>query len=505
MAYLVTGKEMKQYDKNTIEYYQVSSAVLMERAALAVLDEVCARFQKLSNRILVVCGSGNNGGDGLAVARLLYQKGYSVQILLPMDCSRMTPETKQQYLTVSKYEIPMEFHLKGRKEEDYDVIIDALFGIGLSRDIKGGLKDTLDRLNEMKAYKIAVDMPSGVDTDTGKVLGTAFCADMTVTFGFAKAGQLLYPGTEYVGELVLADIGIDESSMLEDIPMGRYVRHEELKKLLPERRAYSNKGSYGKVLVVAGSVSMAGAAYLSAKAAYYAGCGLVRIFTPKQNRDVLLTKLPEAILSTYDANAEDSMQMLDALEECINWADVVLTGPGLAVTYSSKLLVAKLLQSAFGKVVFDADALNILSKNMALLKEAKCKGIITPHIGEMSRLTGLSVEEIRKNLIQTAVDFAREYQVVCVLKDARTIIAMPEGTYYINTTGNHGMATGGSGDVLAGMITGFLAQNATLEEAAVLSSYLHGLSGDYAAKKRGSYSMLASDILEQIPAAIQAI
>lgn len=502
MAYLVTSEEMKQYDKNTMEYYQIPSVVLKERAALAVYDEVRARFQKMPYRILVLCGNGNNGGDGLAIARLLFLNGYSVQILFPMDSEKMTEETKRQFDTASKYEIPIAFHMN-EVEEDYDIIIDALFGIGLSRDIDGELAEILVRLNATAAYRIAVDIPSGIDADSGKILGTAFCAKLTVTFGFAKVGELLYPGAEYTGELITADIGIDEKSMLKDIPFGRYLNPTDVNKRLPKRSAYSNKGSYGKVLMITGSVSMAGAAYLSAKAAYYAGCGLVRIFTVKENRNILLTRLPEAILTTYDADAKDNLRMLEDLEECMNWADALLIGPGIGITYASKLLLAKVLQASLKNVVFDADALNILSKNMALLKEAKCKGIVTPHIGEMSRLTGLSVEEVRENLIQNAVDFAREYRVICVLKDARTIIAMPDGTYYINTTGNHGMATGGSGDVLAGMMTGFLAQNATPQEAAVLSTYLHGLSGDYAAKERGAYSMLSSDILEQIPKAIQ--
>lgn len=502
--YLVNSQEMKQYDKNTIEYYGVPSAVLMERAALAVFQEIRTRFSDTSNRILVVCGAGNNGGDGFAIARLLYLAGYAVAVHIPMEPAKMTPETKQQYYTIQKYKIQEVSELT-EINDNYHIIVDALFGIGLCREISGQLLELTCHLNRLSAYKIAVDISSGVDTDTGKVLGIAFLADLTVTFGFAKIGQMLYPGAEFTGELVVADIGIDTHSILDERPFGRYMNHDSAAKLLPKRSAYSNKGSYGKVLVIAGSPKMAGAAYFAAKAAYYTGCGLVRIFTAKENREILLNKIPEAILTTYETDAENTISMMADLDTCMNWADAILTGPGLGDSYAAKMLVAKVLQYPDKKIVFDADALNILSYNMELLREAKCSTIVTPHLGEMSRLTGFSVKEIQDNLLQTALDFSEKYNSLCVLKDARTVIGTANGEFYINPTGNHGMATGGSGDVLAGMLTGFLAQKVDETKTAALSCYLHGLAGDFAAKEKGAYSMLASDILENIPAAILAV
>ncbi len=504
MQYLVNSQEMKQYDKNTIEYYKIPSAVLMERAALAVSDEIKKQFKDPSktNTILSVCGCGNNGGDGLTVARLLYLAGYRVEVLLPMGTEKMTAETRAQYETIRQYQIPEITELP--ESTSYAVIIDALFGIGLSREIGGNLYKLVEKLNQIPAYRIAVDIASGISADTGAIQGIAFDADTTVTFGFAKYGQLFYPGAEYTGRLIVADIGIDTYSFLEQKPFGFYLKPEDIHAMLPERHAYSNKGSYGKVLIVAGSKDMAGAAYFSAKAAYYSGCGLVRILTAKENRQILLTKLPEAIITTYDADTDDMTECIAQLDDCMNWADSVLIGPGLGTSPNAKILVAKVLSYAGKKIVFDADALNILSKNLTMLKESKANKIITPHLGEMSRLTGRPVIQIQQTLSETAAAFAIEYQTICVLKDARTVICAPDKTIYLNTTGNHGMATGGSGDVLAGLTAGFFAKSENAMQTAVLSCYLHGAAGDAAAQQKGMYSMTASDILEMLPVVIQA-
>lgn len=502
MSYAVTAQEMKQYDRNTIEHYGIPSPVLMERAALAVFGRITSRFKPECGKIIILCGAGNNGGDGFALARLLYLAGYCVEYLFPMDADKMTPETKAQYRAVQAYGIPQSPRIDDTKAS-YAVIVDALFGIGLTRPIEGVLFDLLKKANYSKAYKIAVDIPSGISADTGAVLGGAFCADETVTFGFAKIGHLLYPGAEHTGALTVADIGINRHSFLGKEPQGRYLSGQDARQRLLERKPYSNKGTYGKALIIAGSPQMAGAAYFAAKAAYYSGCGLVRILTPDENRNILLAKLPEAILSTYDAKAGDLGSLMDTLKECMEWADAVVIGPGLGQSPAAQMLVAKTLQYGDKKTVFDADALNILANNMVLLKEANGQRIVTPHLGEMARLTKKSVANIQTGLIKTAQDFANEYKAVCVLKDARTVIGLPEGAFYINRTGNSGMATGGSGDILAGMTAGLLAQGLGYKDAAAAAACLHGEAGDRAAKKRGSYGMIASDILEELPAVVQ--
>lgn len=494
MQYVVSSQEMKQFDKNTIEYYGVPSMVLMERAALAVFEEVKRNCPKKNEKILVICGAGNNGGDGFAIARLLHLADYSVEILFPMDVSKMTKETAAQYEIVKKYDIAVHTDLV---QTEYNVIIDALFGIGLCREIGGKLKDIIDWANQTNALRIAADIPSGISTDTGKILGTAFKADSTVTFGFAKTGQLLCPGAQYCGRLIVADIGIDEYSILEQIPQGKYLTEADILKLLPSRKAYSNKGSYGKVLIIAGSKDMAGAAYLSAKAAYYSGCGLVRILSAKENRDILLSRLPEAILTTYDSEQMEE----DLIQECIDWSDAVLAGPGIGTKNSAKTLVKSVMEIKDIPVVLDADALNILAMESNFMEKLGENHIITPHLGEMSRLTGKSIQEIQENLIDTAKLFAQMYKSVCVLKDARTIVALSGGEWYINVSGNNGMATGGSGDVLAGILTGLFAQSQCQKygDMAALACFIHGMAGDLAKKHKGAHSMLAGDILEQIP------
>lgn len=496
MPYLVSADEMKQYDKNTIEYYGVASAVLMERAALAVFEEIKRRISQPRLRILVLCGAGNNGGDGFAVARLLHLAGHEATVLFPMKEEKLTGDARRQYESVLKYGIPV---VREMREEPFDIIIDALFGIGLGRAVEGDLGRILDRANQTNAYKIAVDISSGVMADTGQAPGSAFRADLTVTFGFAKIGQLLYPGAEYAGELAVADIGIDTNSFLGQEPMGSYGRVGELGGLLPARRAHSNKGSYGKALVIAGSEDMAGAAYFAAKAAYYSGCGLVRILTPLANREILLTKLPEALITTYCPQKE--AETLKSLERCMQWADAVLIGPGIGTGHAARSLVSAAL--SYGKkTVCDADALNIIAKDMNLCKNAAAELVVTPHLGEMSRLTGKSVARLQEALPQASLDFARQYGAFCVLKDARTVIGMPDGQFFVNVFGNHGMATGGSGDVLAGFLAGFLTQGMDRAKACVLAVCLHGLAGDLAAKEKGAASMLASDILEMLPQAI---
>lgn len=497
MYFLVNSTEMKQYDKNTIEHFGVSSPILMERAALAIADAVIKRFSAADGKILVVCGAGNNGGDGFAAARLLYQRGYEVEILLAMEQARMTNETALQYQIVQMYKIPI---VTGISFESYAVVIDALLGIGLSRAVEGNLAGLIETLNQIHAFKIAADISSGISADSGAVLGTAFRADLTVTFGFAKVGQLLYPGAEYTGELLVSDIGIDSHSFLGKEPRGRYLKWDSLSPFLPRRTAYSHKGTYGKALIIAGSKQMSGAAYFAAKAAYYSGCGLVRILTAEANREILSVKLPEALITAY--RNED--EALLALKEYEPWADAVLIGPGLSTDGTAQSLVKQLLSHTKKKIVIDADALNIVSGDMQLMKELKGECIVTPHIKEMSRLVKKSVQEISADLVYTALSFAKEYQVVCVLKDARTVIGMPDGGFTMNLTGNHGMATGGSGDVLAGFLTGFLAQNMPCSCAAA-AVFLHGAAGDLAAEEKGAYGMTASDILEKLPFSFLAV
>lgn len=494
MNYLVNSKEMKQYDKNTWEYFGVPSMVLMERAAIAVVHEITKLHSFNDGSILIVCGVGNNGGDGLAVARLLKLSGYTVEVLFPMDEEKMTKETRLQKDIAEKYHVSI---VKSLPSQKFAVIVDALFGIGLSRAITGELRELIDELNEKSALKLAIDIPSGISSDTGEVLGTGFVADITITFGFLKCGMILYKGFEHCGKIVVADIGIGEDSFLSKKPKAAYLVQEDVIHMLPKRHSHSNKGSYGKVLVVAGSKNMAGAAYFSGKGAYLTGCGLVKLYTPEENRNILQTKLPEALLATYPSKNPDLQELKLAME----WSDVIVAGPGLSTSIEAKKILAELLNQTSVPLVLDADALNIIAEDKTMLSYSDTEIVVTPHVGEMARLTSNSINSIHSNIMQTAADFSCKYQIICVLKDAKSVISIPNGMTYINPTGNHGMATGGSGDILSGMIAGLMAQGCLGKDAAPLACYLHGRAGDIAAKEKSSYCMTAEDILNGISSA----
>lgn len=492
MKYILDSHEMKQCDENTMQRRGMLSAVLMERAALAATQEITSRYPDPETKVLVVCGEGNNGGDGVAIARLLFLKTYRVSICFVGNREKMTTETARQMQIAENYGVPF-CDISEVFEQSWDVVADAIFGIGLCREVSGKYADILAKMNEQKSYKVAIDIASGVSGSTGQVLGIAFGVDLTVTFGFAKRGQLLYPGTEYTGELVVADIGIDEQSLFEVKPQMRVLEAADLK-LLPKREARSNKGSYGKLLILAGSGQMAGAAIFAAKAAYRMGCGLVRVATVEENRLILQEQVPEAVLAVYN----DRIDVVEFVETQLHWADAVVAGPGISQSELAEKMLHELLRQVQIPCLCDADALNILAKHPEWWNEVQTEVIITPHLGEMSRLTGRAISEIKNKLLWSAAEFAKEHQITVVLKDARTVTACKDGSCFLNLSGNHGMATAGAGDVLSGVIGALLAQKTEPELAASLGVYVHGLAGDAAVPKCGHYAMMASDIVEGI-------
>ncbi len=518
MKYLVKRNEMRQYDKNTIHHFGIPSMVLIERAALAAFEEIEKIFEYGKARILIACGVGNNGADGLVLARLLYLKGYEVEILTVGNRQKATEENKQELMIADAYGLvrfstetffachglhaneQIVNHAESLQQaREYDLIVDAVFGVGLSRRIEGEYGQLLELLNQLRAKKLALDIPSGIDADDGSVLGIAFRADLTVTFSYEKVGMRLYPGQEYCGTIICRSVGIDDYSFLTNQPhgyaptMAAYTR-EDLD-FIPGRRPHTNKGSYGKVLVIAGSVNMAGAAVFSARAAYMSGCGLVRVLTAEENRVIIQSTLPEAVLTTYHEKKPDKEAVIQALQ----WADVIVCGPGLGISDTSRLLVQMVLKNAAVPVIMDADALNLIAEDVDILKKPHTELIVTPHLGEMARLAGVTISYIKDHLIETAEEFARTYQLTCVLKDARTITAVPYGMTYVNLSGNNGMATGGSGDVLTGVIAALIAQGLKPEQAAPLGVYIHGAAGDEAAKRHGRYSLMANSLLEALP------
>ena len=386
------------------------------------------------------------------------------------------------------------------QEDSYSVVIDAVFGVGLSRKVEGRYRQVIEQMNRMRGTKFAVDIPSGLSATTGCILGCAFKADYTVTFQLKKIGLELSQGRTMAGRVIVPDIGISTDSICEDQEIVRTAGKDIYRKMLPDRPEDSNKGTYGRLLVIAGSKGMAGAAYLNAHAAYMTGAGLVRVYTSSDNREILQTLLPEAIITTYEEyNKEELLSLL-------TWADGVCIGSGLGMSRLSEKILKTVIEYVKVPCLIDADGLNLLAENNNYLNQmAERRFVITPHMKEMSRLTGTPVEELKADRIQILKDFISRYRITCVLKDSRTLIASEEKGIRMNLTGNSAMAKAGSGDVLAGVISGWMVQGKEAEDAAELGTYIHGLSGDLAKFEKGVYSVMARDLIEYISKALMKL
>ncbi len=489
MKYVLTGAMAKSVDIYTIEKMGIPSVVLMERAAFEVASktaQIAVDFGR-AVKICAVCGCGNNGADGVAAARILTWQGMAVDIIIAGDKEHATEEFNIQL------DIAVRSGMAVRNLsaiDEYDIIIDAVFGIGLSREISGSYAGIIDKINACSNVVVSVDIPSGVNADTGCVMGTAIHADATVTFGYNKQGLMLYPGKALAGEVTVADIGFCPEAV-RNLGAAMYFTTDDVYGI-PVRDAMSNKGSYGRTLVIAGSENMSGAAYLAAAAAYRCGAGLVEVLTHENNCGVIRNLLPEAIVKGYnDDNAAE------AVGEGAAKADVIIAGPGLSTDYTAAKIIKKVLSVAKCPVIIDADGLNIIAEDISLLKSCGSTVIITPHIGEMARLSGLSKAEILADSVGAAVNFAAENNVICVLKNASTVVASFEPRTYINNSGCAAMSKGGMGDVLTGVIAGMLSCRLEPFSAAAMGVYIHGLAGEAAAAENNMHTVLAGDLLEQ--------
>ncbi len=502
--YALTSEQMKYLDHFTIHEYGISAILLMEHAAISLLNEVKKDCTK-KGKVLICSGPGNNGADGLALARLLIREQYDTTVYIFSERENLSKLSMVQYDILKNLGaeiIPIrEKEDFSKNSKEWDLIVDALFGVSLVREIGGIYKEAVSYINNSKAKVLAVDIPSGVDATTGKCLGEAVKAYKTVTFASPKVGLYLFPGAKYSGEIVVGEIGIPErayDSLTDEKPLK--VITGGMLGIVKTRLPNTHKGSYGHVLVVAGSKNMSGAAMLSAKAAYKVGAGLVSVFTDSKVKNSVNEYLPEAICYGY-SKKDKLKKIIRLLKERIDTVDAVLIGPGLSKSTTAKELV-KLAISSEKRLIIDADAINIISEDESLLesiKERKADTILTPHIGEMSRLTKRSIEKILNNPLENARSFAEEYAVTLVLKSAWNIIANKDGETFININGNNGMATGGSGDVLAGIIAGLSAnKNNDIDCAAKAGAYIHGGSGQLASEEHGRHAMLASDIIDEI-------
>ncbi|MBT1278641.1 bifunctional ADP-dependent NAD(P)H-hydrate dehydratase/NAD(P)H-hydrate epimerase [Thermoanaerobacter sp. CM-CNRG TB177] len=505
---VLTSKQMREVEKIAIEKIGIPSICLMENAGRETALEVKKILEEKNlNSVIIISGKGNNGGDGYVVARNLYNWGADVKVFLTTSIGAISGDAKvnlDAILNMGIYvaEITQREHLKFLEKaiKESDVIVDAIYGIGLKGRITGIVKDIIEMINQANKIVVSVDIPSGLNADTGKIEGCAIKASKTVTMQFVKPGLLVYPGVDYAGEVRVAEIGIPCRLAAEIGYDYNLVTSEDVK--LPKRLGDTHKGDYGKALIIAGSKNMTGAAYLCAKSAIKTGCGLVKLAVPQSAQSVIQGALYEVI--TYGLEEKNGILSYNALSsvlKLIDESDVIAIGPGLTHDKDISQLVYDIVKNVDKPVVLDADALNALVGRLEVIQGKRI--ILTPHYGEMSRLTGLTTDEIKNNLFEVAKTFIDRYKVTLVLKGAKTVIATKEGSIYINSTGNPGMATAGSGDVLTGMITAFLAQGFSEEKAAIYGVFYHGKAGDIAREYVGEYGMTAMDILENIPDALK--
>lgn len=490
MRRVVNAAQMKYLDNNTIQYHRVDQMVLMERAALAVVEELQS-FDL--THVLVICGSGNNGGDGIAIARILHLKGVSVDLFFAGNPEKKSTGCTAQWEIADSYGIRW---VNNPNYSEYTTIVDALFGVGLSRPVADSYAEVIQSVNVSGVPVVAVDIPSGICADTGNVLGCAIKADLTVTFAFEKVGQLLSVGKQHCGRLVLKDIGIYPSSMdmVEKQFMSYHIIEASDLKKIPIRPEYGNKGTFGKVLLIAGSKDMPGASILCGQAVLRTGSGMLKIVAPVENRQIIASTLPEAMIAGYAAVEE----AVDQIKRGLLWADVVVMGPGIGTGNDSVSMVQYIMEHCRLPLVLDADGINVISQHMDWLKQRNCPCIVTPHMGELARLLGQSVSDVKEDFFGKVQGFAKEYEIQCICKDSVTCTVMPDGSVFINQTGNCGMATAGSGDVLTGIIGGLLSVGTLMQDAGVLGVYIHGMAGDQAKEKYGSAHMIAGDLIKEL-------
>ena len=512
---IVTATQMQALDRRTIAEARIPSLTLMERAGSGTADFIHSRFGPLAGkRIAIICGKGNNGGDGLVVARLLRQRRAMVTVVLVAPASALSRDASAMYRrwlriggTAATKTFRSSEHVQSLLATS-GLIVDALLGTGLSSEVTGVYAEAIRLMNGADKPIVAVDIPSGIHADNGALLGHAVRATATVTFGQPKLGLYLGAGIDHAGAVQVVDIGIPPAYVNELDSRIFLITGSAVRAALPRRPAASHKGTYGHAGILAGSVGKTGAAALAAKAALRTGAGLVTVGVPASVNDVLEAKLLEAMTVPLPETKARTLgkAALDRILAFIHARTAVAIGPGLSTHPETVELVQALMKHLDRPCVLDADALNALASRAALLTQCKIPPILTPHPGEMARLeVDATSQSVNADRLGTAGRFARERGVFLVLKGARTVVARPDGVMMICPTGNPGMATAGTGDVLTGMLVGLLAQGVPSWEAACAATYLHGAAGDLAAQRLGSAGMIAGDLIEQIPYALQAV
>ncbi|MGK5090879.1 NAD(P)H-hydrate dehydratase [Deltaproteobacteria bacterium TL4] len=502
---LCTAKSMQEMDRRAIQDLGIPGIVLMENAARSVADSVEHHYlrEKPEATIVVCCGKGNNGGDGYAIARLLKNRGYQVTVIETGPARSEDAQLNQKLW--SHFGASLSYPGKEAQSlmAEADILIDAIFGTGLEREIEGIYREWIETINQLTAIRVAVDIPSGVHSDDSRIMGIATCCDLTVSFQVGKQGCHQYPGAEYAGKIEIPDISIPK--YWEPSEKSVYLlNHPFIRQLLPKRSASAHKGSFGHLLTVCGSAGMGGAATMASYAALKNGTGLVSACVPACLRDALPCQPPEIMTLVPSGKSKHfSQAQLPFVLAQLQLRDAAVVGCGVGQHAKTGPFIRELILNTEKPILLDADGLNNI--NAALLKKRKGPTVITPHPKELSRLCGLNTAEIQNRRIETARQYAEEWEVVLLLKGANSLVASPEGSVFINPTGNEGMATGGSGDVLSGIIGGFLAQGCDPLQAALAGVYLHGLSADCLKDKLTSPYMSAMDLIEGLNLAYQSL
>jgi NAD(P)H-hydrate epimerase len=511
--YLVTANEMQKMDRSTIESFGLPGRILMENAGRGATQFFLEQFKNAENKkIGVIAGRGNNGGDGFVIARYLAQKGMSVTVYLLSERHKVSGDAAANLKLLAPLEVPVIEIPDAESFSAYEtamrheaIWIDAILGTGLRSDVKGFFKNMIDFINQSNKPVFAVDIPSGLNSDTGRPCGICVRADATATFAFAKTGHFLFPGADYTGNLKIIDIGVPPYIANKVGPMQYLLTPDLIRTVFYPRSSDTHKGHTGHLLVIAGSPGKTGAAAMTATSAMRAGAGLVTLAIPTSLNPVLESQVMEAMTDPLPETVKGILgeASFNRIMDLLSDKKCLAIGPGIGIAPETKTLFKRLLQECTKPMVIDADGLNILAGHTAVLKDLDTPIVLTPHPGEMARLMRTTATEVQKDRIKCARDFAEKFNVHVVLKGARTVIAHPDARVFINPTGNPGMASGGMGDVLTGVIAGFIAQGQSPELASHAGVYLHGAAADSLAKNQGPFGYLATDVMNTLPETIK--
>jgi NAD(P)H-hydrate epimerase len=511
---VATAEQMQELDRKTIETYRIPGVVLMENAGRGTTEAISSFFPDLQRRkVVIFAGKGNNGGDGFVIARYLLNRNVAVKVYLLADPNVLRGDAEINFQAFKRMKgevIPvpssMEFQKVKKDLERFDLIIDGIFGTGLDAEVRGYYREVINHLNSLQKPIVAVDIPSGLDANTGKPLGTAVRATLTVTFGLPKTGHLVSPGVDYVGQLKVIDISIPRILIEEEKIHTHLLDEEGIRKgLSVPRRADTNKSDYGHLLVLAGSVGKTGAATMVCEAALRMGAGLVTLGIPRSLNPIMEMKLTEVMTEPLPETPKQtlSLKAFDSILRLCENKRAVVIGPGIGTVKDTQALILKLVKALKVPLILDADALTALATQAKSLPTANRSLVLTPHPGEMARLLQSTPKDVQEDRIGISRNFAQTRHLYLVLKGHRTLVATPQGEIFINPTGNPGMASGGTGDVLTGMIGGLMCQGMDILPSLQASVFLHGLAGDKAASEKGEKSLVATDIIQCLPKVLQ--